>query len=103
MQRKPVAPLNEYTGKPVMKSALWAYESAAVAAHEIPPDCGTKAALCAEYSAFTNVKTEFDNSRFVEDRLIMPMHHLLRGPANLKQPLSFLAAFFRLAERGWVV
>ena len=71
MQRKPVATLNEYTGKPVMKSAHWAYESAAggfpsvrppgVAAHELPPDGGTKAALCAEYSAFTNVKTEFDN------------------------------------------
>jgi hypothetical protein len=63
MQRKPVATLNEYTGKPVMKSAHWAYESAAAAAHEIPPDGGTKAALCAAYSAFTNVKTEFANSR----------------------------------------
>ena len=51
MQRKPVATLNEYTGKPVMKSALWAYESAAIAAHEIPPDGGTKAARCAAYSA----------------------------------------------------
>ena len=71
MQRKPVATLNEYTGKPVMKSAHWAYESAAggfpsvrppkVAAHEIPPDGGTKAALCAAYSAFTNVKTELAN------------------------------------------
>ena len=29
MQRKQVATLNEYTGKPVMKSARWAYESAA--------------------------------------------------------------------------
>ena len=73
MQRKPVATLNEYTGKPVMKSAHWAYESAAggfpsvrppgVAAHELPPDGGTKAALCAAYSAFTNVKTEFANFR----------------------------------------
>ena len=44
MQRKPVATLNEYTGKPVMKSAHWAYESAAAAAHELPPDGGTKAA-----------------------------------------------------------
>ena len=61
MQRKPVATLNEYTGKPVMKSAHWAYESAAAAAHELPPDGGTKAALCAAYSAFTNVKTEFAN------------------------------------------
>ena len=58
MQRKPVAPLNEYTGKPVMKSALWAYESAAAAAHEIPPDGGTKAARCAACSAFTGVKAE---------------------------------------------
>ena len=51
----------KHTGKPVMKSALWAYESAAggfssirpprVAAHEIPPDGGTKAARCAAYSA----------------------------------------------------
>ena len=51
----------KHTGKPVMKSAHWAYESAAggvpsvrppgVAAHEIPPDGGTKAALCAAYSA----------------------------------------------------
>ena len=72
MQRKPVATLNEYTGKPVMKSAHWAYESAAAAAHELPPDGGTKAALCAAYSAFTNVKTEFANCRFVEERLIMP-------------------------------
>ena len=63
MQRKPVATLNEYTGKPVMKSAHWAYESAAAAAHESPPDGGTKAALCAAYSAFTNVKTEFAKSR----------------------------------------
>ena len=61
MQRKSVATLNEYTGKPVMKSALWAYESAAVAAHEIPPDGGTKAARCAAYSAFTSVKAEFAN------------------------------------------
>ena len=51
MQRKPVATLNEYTGKPVMKSALRAYESAAAAAHEIPPGGGTKAARCAAYSA----------------------------------------------------
>ena len=50
-----------------MKSALGAYESAAVAAHELPPDGGTKAALCAAYSAFTNVKTEFANCRFVDD------------------------------------
>ena len=74
MQRKPVATLNEYTGKPVMKSAHWAYESAAggfpsvrppgVAAHELPPDGGTKAALCAEYSAFTGLKTEYANGRF---------------------------------------
>ena len=64
MQRKPVATLNEYTGKPVMKSAHWAYESAAAAAHELPPDGGTKAALCAAYSAFTNVKTEFAKCRF---------------------------------------
>ncbi len=49
MQRKPVATLNEYTGKPVMKSAHWAYESAAVAAHEIPPDGGTESALCAAW------------------------------------------------------
>ena len=80
MQRKPVATLNEYTGKPVMKSALWAYESAAggfssirppgVSAHEIPPDGGTKAALCAAYSAFTNVKTEFANGRFNDEWLI---------------------------------
>ena len=62
MQRKPVATLNEYTGKPVMKSALWAYESAAIAAHEIPPDGGTKAARCAAYSAFTGVKAEFANA-----------------------------------------
>ena len=58
----------KYTGKPVMKSALWAYESAAggfssirpprVAAHEIPPDGGTKAAHCAACSAFTGVKAE---------------------------------------------
>ena len=67
MQRKPVATLNEYTGKPVMKSAHWAYESAAAAAHELPPDGGTKAALCAAYSAFTNVKTEFAKCRFVDD------------------------------------
>ena len=66
MQRKPVASLNEYTGKPVMKSALWAYESAAMAAHEIPPDGGTKAAQRAEYSAFTGVKAEPANGRFVE-------------------------------------
>ncbi len=66
MQRKPVATLNEYTGKPVMKSAHWAYESAAAAAHELPPDGGTKAALCAAYSAFTNVKTEFANCRFID-------------------------------------
>ena len=65
MQRKPVAPLNEYTGKPVMKSALRAYESAADAAHEIPPVGGTKAARCAAYSAFTGVKAEFANGRFV--------------------------------------
>ena len=72
VQRKPVATLNEYTGKPVMKSALWAYESAAggfpsvrpprVAAHEIPPDGGTKAAHCAAYSAFTGVKAERANA-----------------------------------------
>ena len=62
MQRKPVATLNEYTGKPVMKSALRAYESAAIAAHEIPPGGGTKAARCAAYSAFTGVKAEFANS-----------------------------------------
>ena len=66
MQRKPVATLNEYTGKPVMKSAHWAYESAAAAAHELPPDGGTKAARCAAYSAFTGVKAEFANSRFGE-------------------------------------
>ena len=63
MQRKPVATLNEYTGKPVMKSAHWAYESAAATAHEIPPGGGTKAALCAAYSAFNDVKTEFATSR----------------------------------------
>ena len=51
----------KYTGKPVMKSALWSYESAAVAAHEIPPDGGTKAARCAAYSAFTGVKSELAN------------------------------------------
>ena len=62
----------KHTGKPVMKSALWAYESAAVAAHEIPPDGGTKAALCAAYSAFTNVKTEFAKSRFVDDCRLAP-------------------------------
>jgi hypothetical protein len=67
MQRKPVATLNEYTGKPVMKSVHWAYESAAVAAHEIPPGGGTKAARCAAYSAFTGVKAEFANSRFDAD------------------------------------
>ena len=77
MQRKPVATLNEYTGKPVMKSAHWAYESAADAAHELPPDGGTKAALCAAYSAFTNVKTEFANSRFVEDGLILSTRFFL--------------------------
>ena len=66
MQRKPVATLNEYTGKPVMKSAHWAYESAADAAHELPPDGGTKAALCAAYSAFTCVKAELANCRFDE-------------------------------------
>ena len=58
----------KYTGKPVMKSALRAYESAAggfpsvrppgVAAHEIPPDGGTKAARCAACSAFNGVKAE---------------------------------------------
>ena len=57
----------KYTGKPVMKSALRAYESAAIAAHEIPPVGGTKAARCAAYSAFTGVKAEFDNCRFVDD------------------------------------
>ena len=62
----------KYTGKPVMKSALWAYESAAVAAHEIPPNGGTKAARCAAYSAFTGVKAELTNCRFVEEDLIMP-------------------------------
>ena len=51
----------KYTCKPVMKSALRAYESAAIAAHEIPPGGGTKAARCAAYSAFTGVKAEFDN------------------------------------------
>ena len=56
----------KYTGKPVMKSALWAYESAAVAAHEIPPDSGTKAARCAAHSASTDVKAEPDKSLFVE-------------------------------------
>ena len=71
MQRKPVATLNEYTGKPVMKSAHWAYESAVNAAHELPPDGGTKAALCAACSVF----------------LMMPTHHLWRGPANMKQTL----------------
>ena len=55
MQRKPVATLNEYTGKPVMKSAHWAYESAADAAHELPPDGGTKAARCATYTAMLYV------------------------------------------------
>ena len=64
MQRKLVATLNEYTGKPVMKSAHWAYESAAAAAHELPPDGGTKAARCAAYSAFTGVKAEFANPDF---------------------------------------
>ena len=39
----------KHTGKPVMKSALRAYESAAIAAHEIPPGGGTKAARCAAY------------------------------------------------------
>ena len=77
VQRKPVATLNEYTGKPVMKSAHWAYESAAAAAHESPPDGGTKAALCAAYSAFTNVKTEFANGRFVEDGLILSTRFFL--------------------------
>ena len=77
VQRKPVATLNEYTGKPVMKSAHWAYESAAAAAHELPPDGGTKAALCAAYSAFTNVKTEFANGRFVEDGLILSTRFFL--------------------------
>ena len=58
MQRKPVATLNEYTGKPVMKSAHWAYESAAggfslirppgIAVHEIPPEGGMNSARCAE-------------------------------------------------------
>ena len=57
----------KYTGKPVMKSALRAYESAAAAAHEIPPDGGTKAARCAAYSAFTGVKAELANSRFIDD------------------------------------
>ena len=28
----------------------------------------------------------FDNCRYVDDCLVMPTHHLLRGPANLKQP-----------------
>jgi hypothetical protein len=89
MQRKPVATLNEYTGKPVMKSAHWAYESAAAAAHELPPDGGTKAARCAAYSAFTGVKAELDNCRFVDDSLIMPTHNLLQGPANLKHTHSW--------------
>ena len=77
VQWKPVATLNEYTGKPVMKSAHWAYESAAAAAHELPPDGGTKAALCAAYSAFTNVKTEFANGRFVEEGLILSTRFFL--------------------------
>ena len=51
----------KYTGKPVMKSALRAYESAAIAADELPPGGGTKAARCAAYSAFTDVKAEFAN------------------------------------------
>ena len=72
MQRKPVATLNEYTGKPVMKSALRAYESAAIASHEIPPGGGTKAACCAAYLAFTGLKAEFANCRFVEEWSIMP-------------------------------
>ena len=37
-----------------------------VAAHEIPPGGGTKAARCAAYSAFTGVKAEFANCRFIE-------------------------------------
>ena len=83
MQRKPVATLNEYTGKPVMKSALRANESAAAAAHEIPPGGGTKAARCAAYSAFTGVKAEFANSRFVEQNISFPI--MSNGTANLKQ------------------
>ena len=69
MQRKPVATLNEIHGQ---ASALRAYESAAIAAHEIPLGGGTKAARCAAYSAFTGVKAEFANCRFVDDYLIMP-------------------------------
>ena len=59
-----------------MKSAHWAYESAAggfpsvrpprVAAHEIPPGGGMKAARCAAYSAFTSLKAEFAIGRFSE-------------------------------------
>ena len=64
MQRKPVATLNEYTGKPVMKSAHWAYESAAAAAHELPPDGGTKAALCAAYSACSPMRPMRQNKVF---------------------------------------
>ena len=85
MQRKPVASLNEYTGKPVMKSAHWAYESAAAAAHELPPDGGTKAALCAAYSAFTNVKTEFANCRFAG-----PDISLFSNAANASEQGFFL-------------
>ena len=29
----------------------------------------------------------FANGRFVDDGLIMPMHHLLRRPANLNSPV----------------
>ena len=73
----------KHTGKPVMKSALRAYESAAAAAHEIPPGGGTKAARCAAYSAFTGVKAEFANSRFVEQNISFPI--MSNGTANLKQ------------------
>ena len=94
MQRKPVATLNEYTGKPVMKSAHWAYESAAAAAHELPPDGGTKAALCAAYSAFTGVKVEFANCRFVDDWLLSQCSGLL--PCGCVAAVPLLSGFSQL-------
>ena len=77
----------KYTGTPVMKSALRAYESAAIAAHEIPPGGGTKAARCAAYSAFTGVKAEFANSRFYE-QLRQPVDFVYAGFAHLSAPLG---------------
>ena len=67
MQRKPVATLNEIHGQARDEIRPKGVESAAIAAHEIPPVGGTKAARCAAYSAFNGVKAEFANGRFVDD------------------------------------